>query len=60
MYYLKLIGLRPDPFQTTVEEEKNFPDSEEGKKNLEEKVQEWEQKGLVCVRMTLRRPNLLG
>lgn len=58
MEYLKLIGLKVGAFETTVKEENNFADSEEGRMNLEKTAQEWEKKGLVCVRMTLQKPDL--
>ena len=57
MEYLKLIGLKVGAFEITVKEENNFADSEEGRMNLEKTAQEWE-KGLVCVRMTLQKPDL--
>ena len=46
MEYLKLIGLKVGAFETTVKEENNFADSEEGRMNLEKTAQEWEKKGL--------------
>lgn len=46
MEYLKLIGLKVGAFETTVKEENNFADFEEGRMNLEKTAQEWEKKGL--------------
>lgn len=54
--FLQLAGLRPDPFGSSVEESKNFPDSIEGKGNLEKTRKAWEAKGLVCICLTMPVP----
>lgn len=53
MKYLKLVGLKPDAFETTVEKERNYPDTKEGKECLEKEAGEWKAQGLVCVSMTM-------
>lgn len=58
--FLQLAGLRPDPFGSNVEESKNFPDSIEGKDDLDRTKKAWEKKGLVCICLTMPVPETAG
>ncbi|MCI7321722.1 MAG: hypothetical protein MR508_00190 [Lachnospiraceae bacterium] len=58
--FLQLTGLRPDPFGSSVEESKNFPDSIEGKDEMEKLRKIWEAKGLVCICLTMPVPETAG
>ena len=58
--FIQLIGLRPDPFGTIIEDTRNFPDSKEGEKKLDEVKKAWEGRRLVCTTIRMPAPEITG
>lgn len=58
--FIQLVGLRPDPFGTVIEDTRNFSDSAEGEKKLDEVKKAWEGRRLVCTTIRMPAPEIKG